>query len=103
MAPPGGCLTGDEIVVLASRRPDPPEVRDFHVRPLTPEVAGQHAEWTITATVTDANRDVAGGRAVLPVEPAGPDLATPLEGAALAGAALGLRLGVDDASGGDSM
>lgn len=88
----GGSLSEHEMVVVARRGLDPPQVRDFRVRPLTPEVAWTRAEWAVTATVTDANRDVAGGRASVSFGAAGPPCSAPLDRATLAGSALGLRL-----------
>ena len=95
--PPGGSLTEHELVVVARRRADPPVVQDFAVRPLTPEAAGTRAAWAITARARDGNGDLAGGRAVVRVGPAGPEAATALGAGALRGDALAVRLTLDDA------
>jgi hypothetical protein len=95
--PPDGSFSEHDMIAVARRRPDPPEVRDFAIRPLTPEAAGTRSLWSITATVTDANRDVAGGRVVVRFAPPGPTVAVPLDASTFAGTALAVRLTLDDA------
>ncbi len=98
--PPGGTLTEHEIVAIVRRRPDPPAISDFHIRPLTPEQSGIAVRWSITATVTDVNNDIVGGRAEIRVVGTGEEFTLPIRKQDLVGGALAAVFSLVDPPGG---
>jgi hypothetical protein len=73
-----------------------PVVTNFQIRPLTPEVTGRTVEWMVTATVTDPNNDVLGGRAEMRVTATGQTIGATIDNTFLNGNRLAIVFFIND-------